>query len=157
MRNSSLRLVAAALLVSALAGCSSEPRARVFGKVTLQGVPLRNKVVLTFVGTDHVPLSTQTDETGAFSLTDLPVGETRVTIVSIPEGGPQPRRPAAPQAQSSSSARLSYSPPSLAEVPAEYGDAANPKLKFALVEGDNDLSIDLVSSTPARRNVLAVP
>jgi hypothetical protein len=150
MRSCSLGMVVAALLLWTLAGCSGQPHARVSGTVTLQGMPLKNKVVLTFVGPDQVPRSTQTDETGAFSLTDLPIGETRVTVVSIPEGGSRPQGQAA-QENASSRGRLGAAPATLAEVPWEYGDAANPRLTFTLVEGDNDLPINLVLAAPVQR------
>jgi hypothetical protein len=160
MRRSSLRLLFATLFLSAaaglLGGCSSAPRASVSGKVTLQGAPLKNKVVLTFVGADNVPHSTQTDETGTYCLTGLPIGAARVTLVSIPDGGPAPRAFKS-QDQTPAGARQGYAPQPPPEVPLEYGDAGNPKLTFNLVEGDNDLPINLVASPPARRNEAIIP
>lgn len=160
MRSSSLRLLFPALFLCAmaglLAGCAGEPRASVSGKVTLQGMPLKNKAVLTFIGPDHVPLNTETDESGAYSLAGLPIGETRVTIVSIPEGGPTSRSLNSVQDKSSLRGRLGYSLAPPTEVPLEYGNAADPVLKFNLVEGNNELPIDLVSPATARRNQVIV-
>jgi hypothetical protein len=108
---------------------------------------LKNKVVLTFVGADNVPLSTQTDDSGAYSVDGLPVGEVRVTVVSVPEGGPASRSFARPEG-GAPAGRLSHLPAPLTEVPAEYGNAARPLLRFDLEEGNNELPIDL--GTPAR-------
>jgi hypothetical protein len=150
MSSSSFRRLIPALCLGAaagLSGCSGEPRAAVSGTVKLKGAPLKHKVVLTFVGPDHTPMSTQTDDGGAFSLAGLPVGEARVTLVAIPDGGPTPRVPEGPaphggRLQGPRGARPS-APPS--EVPPEYGDAAHPRLTFNLTEGKNELPIDLAS------------
>jgi hypothetical protein len=143
------RLILAVCLgaAAALSGCSGEPRAAVSGTVKLKGAPLKHKVVLTFVGPDNTPISAQTDEGGAFSLTGLPVGETRVTLVSVPDGGPTPRVPEGPALHGGrlQGARGARPPAPPSEVPAEYGDAAHPRLKFNLAEGNNELPIDLAS------------
>jgi hypothetical protein len=139
---------------AAFTGCSGEPRASVSGSVKLKGAPLKHRAVLTFVGPDHTPMSIRTDEGGAFSLAGLPVGETRVTVVTVPDEGPTSRIPEAPsphggrlQGRAPAGAREARpsSPPS--EVPQEYGDAAHPRLKFNLSEGGNELPIDLGSPT----------
>jgi hypothetical protein len=146
MRASSLRRSLLALLVGtaafALPACSGRPGASVSGTVTLRGATLKNRVVLTFVGADNVPVSTRTDESGTYSLAGLPVGEVRVTVVSVPEGGPASRSFARPEG-GAPAGRISHVPASPTEVPAEYGNAAQPLLRFNLEEGVNDLSIDI--------------
>jgi hypothetical protein len=136
----SLCLAAAALAAS---GCWHRPSASASGRVTLTGVPLKGHVLLTFVGPDNTPRSTRTDANGAFAVSGLDVGETRVTLVSVPEGGPATRElvratQGAPGARPASTAATSRS-----EVPAEYGDATNPRVTCTLREGENSLTVDL--------------
>ena len=135
-----LLLIAAA---SGSAGCSGEPRANVSGTVTLDGAALKNRVRLTFVGADHVPRSTLSDDSGAFSLAGLPIGEVTVTLVSVPAGGPKPRPRARIKDPSPDRHADNLPPLEEPEVPEEYGDAANPLLTFQLKEGDNLLPIDV--------------
>jgi hypothetical protein len=135
----SLCLAAAALAVS---GCWRRPTASASGRVTLNGVPLKGQVLLTFVGPDNTPRSTRTDANGNFSVSGLDVGETRVTLVSVPEGGPATRE-LVRASQGSPGGRPASTTASNAEVPAEYGDATTPRVTCTLAEGDNSLNVDL--------------
>jgi len=139
-----LCLTAAALAAS---GCWHRPTASASGRVALNGVPLKGQVLLTFVGQDNTPRSTRTDASGAFAVSGLNVGETRVTLVSVPEGGAATRElvratQGAPGARSASTAAASKS-----EVPAEYGDATNPRVTCTLQEGDNALNVEIQTSS----------
>jgi hypothetical protein len=136
-------LAAAALAAS---GCGRALPASASGQVTLNGAPLKGPVLLTFIGPDSTPRSTQTDPTGVFNISGLAVGETRVTIVSIPEGGPAVRElsrgtPGAPPSRPVARPAASRS-----EIPAEYGNAAEPRVTFTLQDGDNPVNIELRSS-----------
>jgi hypothetical protein len=145
VRTSPQRMVPVLLLVAALpgfSGCSWVPRASVSGTVTHNGLALTHKVSLTFIGSDNVPRTTQTDDNGAFALSNLPVGEVSATAVSIPDGGPKARP--RPKFSEKPTERPPEPPPlEQSEVPPKYGDAANPLLKFDLKEGNNYLPIDL--------------
>jgi hypothetical protein len=130
-----------AVTVVTVSACSGPSRARVTGKVTVKGAPLKGKVVLTFLGPDHEPRSTQTDDTGSYALGDLPVGPARVTVVPIPEGGPASRGHGGRTAPGKGAPRREAAPKS--EVPAAYMDASQPRLSFDLQPGDNPIAIDL--------------
>jgi hypothetical protein len=150
MRYSSLQHPFAALVLVGvsitLTGCGREPHASASGTVTLNGAGLKHRVVLTFVGPDHIPWSTQSDDQGEFHIANLPLGETVVTASSIPDGGPATRPLGAPNEKSSAGTRLTRQAHSLPqEVPASYGDAAHPLLRYTLQEGENALQINLVT------------
>jgi hypothetical protein len=146
------RLFAALMLVAvplALTGCSREQHASASGTVTLNGSGLKHRVVLTFVGPDHIPCSTQTDDNGEFHIANLPLGETAVIASTIPDGGPATRPLGAPSEKSGSSTRITRQPAHTQpqEVPVAYGDATHPLLHYTLQEGDNALQINLVTKT----------
>ena len=48
-----------------VSGCGTGPQGSASGTVTLDGAPLKHRAVLTFVGADNTPRSTETDERGA--------------------------------------------------------------------------------------------
>jgi hypothetical protein len=144
------RLFAALVLVAVpltLTGCAREPHASASGTVTLNGTSLKHRVVLTFVGPDHVPCSTQTDDQGEFHIANLPLGETAVIASTIPDGGPAARPLGVPSEKAATGTRLTRQPTQTQpqEVPASYGDAVHPLLHYTLQEGENPLQINLVT------------
>jgi hypothetical protein len=151
MRENLLRRLAPVLALVAVvvgSGCERGPQASATGTVTLNGARLKHRAVLTFVGPDHAPRSTETDERGAFNISDLPPGATTVMVSSIPAGGPATRPLGAPGEPVSGSRIARPTVPTAtatqtSEVPAEYGDATHPLLSFTLQDGDNPLDIDL--------------
>jgi hypothetical protein len=132
-------------------GCGEQtrPRARASGTVTLDGSNLKHRAVLTFLGPDRTPRSTETDEHGAFRIDDLPPGATTVTVSSVPEGGPATRPLGAPGQRSTAGTRLAPRTARTSgvstEVPPEYGDATRPRLNYMILEGDNALDINLTT------------
>src|SRR5262249_37149383 len=143
-RSSRHRRLAPPLLLAVaffLPACSGPPRASVGGKVTLKGAPLKDKVILTFVGPDNEARSTETDAYGTYALTGLPVGEAKVTVVPVPAGGPAPRGGGGRVAAGQPAPRREAPPQS--ELPAASMDASRPRLSFDLKPGDNPIAIDL--------------
>jgi hypothetical protein len=138
------RFVFALLAVAsaAFAGCgSSDSAASVSGVVTLNGKPLPGKVLLSFVGTDNVPRSTETDDAGRFTVSGLPAGEVAVMVSEASAPAPVSRqaegaRPA-PRTKAARGA-----------VPPEYADAGRPLLRYTLAAGDNALAVELKSPAP---------
>jgi hypothetical protein len=148
------RLLPALLLLSVLVvacGCGREFPASASGTVALNGGALKHRAVLTFMGPDHTPRSTETDEHGAFQITDLPVGATAVMVSSIPDGGPAARPLGMPNQKTKTDSRLARPATrtltQTTEIPAEYGDASHPLLTYTIQEGDNQLTINLVIRT----------
>lgn len=140
------RLLSALLLIAvfcAMAGCGSESHASASGTVTLNGLGLKHRAVLTFVGADHMPRSTETDDSGSFHIADLPPGTVTVTVSSIPDGGPASRPLGGARDDSKLSNRMIRKTTIVSEVPVEYGDATRPLLQFILQQGENPLQVDL--------------
>jgi hypothetical protein len=136
-------LVAVAPLT--VAGCAATTQANVSGTVTYLGKALKRKAVLTFVGADNVPRSTETDDGGHFTIVGLPDGEVTVTVTPL-GGGSTPHSLAATKDTPSGAPRPSgkSAPPS--DIPPEYGDATHPRLRNQLQAGGNVWNIDLMSS-----------
>jgi hypothetical protein len=145
LRPSSILL--ACLLTVTAAGCGAPSNsASVSGAVTINGKPPKSKVLLSFVGVDNVPRSVRTDDAGTFSLSDLPVGEVKVMISQSASdaraGSDQPGSARKGEGKGSAGPR---SPPQAtrSEIPAEYSDAGNPRLRYTLGPGHTPLTIDL--------------
>jgi hypothetical protein len=142
-RSLRLRFALFALAAAVPVGCDSgPPTASVGGVVTINGRPLTGKVLLSFVGADRVPRTTETDELGKFTLDGLQPGEVTVTV----SGAPAPE--SAPEGAARHTGGTRAAPRGKAahgEVPPEYSDASRPLLRYTLAPGDNHLAVELKS------------
>jgi hypothetical protein len=145
------QLIVLAFVFASAAGCSRATRtASVSGIVTLDNNPPNVRLLLSFVGADNVPRSVETDETGHFSLSDLPVGDVAVMVSTAGGcGSARPREgrhgagsPGAGSPRDAGRDQSSAGP----NVPAGYSDATNPRLRYRLDGESTTLTIELTTA-----------
>lgn len=153
-----IALFAAAVAVAvALPGCGDTPRATVRGKVTYQGKPLPDMLVV-FLAKDNKTHSVPLKPDGTYEVTGVALGPVRV---SVQQSGPRPTvkadpdltRPAAKAAKASvADEKASFRPPDPepgtgkaagVRLPYRYADPESSGLSFDLKDPDQEWSVDL--------------
>jgi hypothetical protein len=135
----------------ALIGCGDIPRGSVSGQVTLNERPLKEPVQLNFVGVDNLPMSTTTDVSGNYSLSGVPVGPIKVTVIPTQAGASGAKRGGRLVGRIKDKGNPGDSrraQPAAAEVPVAYQDPAKPLITFEVKAGNNTFPIDLKSPPP---------
>jgi hypothetical protein len=150
-----LRLAILFLLVCAMVGCSSGNSAvpgSIAGKITYKGQPVKGGT-MKFFGTDGVGYDAKILPTGAYSATDIPIGELVVTVDTeslkpkdiVPKGkDADARMKMAGGGQKAPEDRIVYKPEDLyVQIPAKYGTPKTSPLKVTVSKGRNTQDFDL--------------
>jgi hypothetical protein len=144
-----LWLAALGLSLSALAGCGSQERANVSGKVTFNNQPLTAGTV-TFYAAPNLMGTGPIKSDGTYSIADAPVGDVTVLVIT-PKLGPMmgisPKMPKGPGMPSEfmppGAADPSAGPIKIVPAPEKYGSAETSPLKFNVLKGTQTYDIDL--------------
>jgi hypothetical protein len=141
-------IAAASLAILAVAGCLEDPTGTVKGRVTFNGKPLPSgTVTFVFHGGRGVE-SARILPDGTYSLPEVPLGESRVTVQT-----PDPRRlpeglrkaldgPAAENATVVARRDAAVIVPSV-EIPKRYNDPETSGLTFTVMQGGNLHDLEL--------------
>jgi hypothetical protein len=133
-------VVAATCVLGAVECGCSQPKGQVEGKVLYQGEPLHSGMV-TFVGADGSEAFAPISPDGKYKISDLAVGEAKISVVSrpaVPEGLRNFREPPGPFAPGPA-------PPAekVIEIPARYNHPNQSGLTYTVKSGSQKHQIEL--------------
>lgn len=134
-----LRVGGCSVFLLLAVGCSSsEPAGRVSGKVTYQGAPVTEGVVIFSNSSTGVSAEATIDGDGGYTITTrtggLPPGEYKVTVAPPEIATPSDGGNSAPGTM----------PKEVDNIPQKYRDPATTPLTLNIQDGDNPLDISMV-------------
>ena len=121
-----------------LAGCGGEPRADVTGKVTYNGKPLAfGSVIMLKAGGPGEPTVAEIQPDGTYTFYGIPVGETRIGVVSSNPNFKLELRGDQKQPPPKADPKLWF------PIPSKYSQPTDSGLRCSLSAGPNAHDIDL--------------
>jgi len=132
--------LAGLILVST--GCKpGEPTGEVNGKVTLNGQAVSSGTV-SFIPATGVPVSASIQPDGTYTVRDVPLGESIITVLDTPAPGTEPGKTDKPKAGERAPAKKAEPPGG--SIPPRYSDMKTSGLRFSVEKGSNSFDIPLV-------------
>lgn len=147
------RASAAALIALAgIVGCNSSPaKGNVTGKVTLNNSPVTSGRITFHHENGKDAATALLNPDGAYSVTDVPTGEVKVTVESLPfaQFGNKSQVPRAGGSKMvDPTGKMTGADPlagggKFVPIPQKYQRPATTDLKYTVKRGDNEINIDL--------------